>query len=141
MVEWWITELSHLHNFLTLAFMQTYSQEQKVIFQLLQGDLPAIEQVRDLQVLFDLFQRHRLFSVSGPVKMQLAVDQQEKWKEVHQQKSMHSLQLSSESVELIKYLSKYEIRAINTTSTTSLVDSIFFEKVIIIDIINIILQN
>lgn len=92
--------------------MVNVTPEHKVLFLLLRDELTSLPEKLDYNRLFDLFRRHKLFAISGPVKDLLPEDENRRWKEIHQQNTMHSLKVSSETEEIIKYLKELNISAI-----------------------------
>ncbi len=88
------------------------SPEHKILFQLLRGEEVSLPVSLDHEKLFKLFRRHKLFAISGPVKELLEGEEKEKWKEIHQQLTLKSLKLTSETVEIIDHFRELGIMAI-----------------------------
>ncbi len=79
---------------------------------MLRGELTSLPGGLDHAKLFELFKRHKLFTISGAVKDLLVGGEKEKWKAQHQQLTLKSLKLSTETAELINHFKNKGIRAI-----------------------------
>ncbi|MDF1572508.1 MAG: nucleotidyltransferase family protein [Bacteroidales bacterium] len=89
-----------------------FTTEQEVLFRLLRGELTSLPEGTDADRLLQMFQRHRLMPLSSAVREQLPEEQQEQWKKLLQQKTLHSLQLSAETARLIQLLKQEGVVAI-----------------------------
>lgn len=98
--------------FLTLAFVKAVSIEQGVLLQVLRGELTSLPEDLDHEQLFELFRRHKFFTISSTVKDLLEGEEGERWKAQHQQNTLNSLKLSNETAELINHFKNRGIRAI-----------------------------
>ncbi|MEX2370767.1 MAG: nucleotidyltransferase family protein [Bacteroidales bacterium] len=92
--------------------MITPTKEHKILFQLLKGEFVGLPEGTDADLLLMLFQRHRLLPLSEEVRERLPEQQRKAWKSVVQRKTMRSLQLSAETIELIRVLKEAGIRAV-----------------------------
>lgn len=92
--------------------MVELTAEQEAMMQLLRGEEFSLSEKVNREKLYELFLRHRLLMVAGPVKELLKGEDLEKWKGMHQQLTLKSLKLSLETVELISFLKGKGIRAI-----------------------------
>jgi len=84
--------------------MTDLSKEQEVLLRLLRGEFVALPPGTDTERLLELFLRHRLLPLSSAVREQLPQEQQERWKMLLQQKTLHSLKISAETARLIQAL-------------------------------------
>jgi Uncharacterised nucleotidyltransferase len=68
------------------------SNEQKILFNLLKGDLPQTLDGIDTARLFDLFRRHRLFPLAAGLLPFLEEQERERWKMAIHRRSIRSMQ-------------------------------------------------
>jgi len=90
------------------------SPEQALIFALLRGE-PVIDLHRpdqqdpDLQELYRLFHRHRLFPLSASIQPLLPKHEQEVWKEARLWRDLHALKLAAQLEELLPLFREKDI--------------------------------
>jgi len=101
--------------------MHRISAEQRVVCEVLKGasevKLPGVADAKfstevDASVLLDLFQRHRILSLSSQIRSQLPPREKQTWKSLVQQRTMRSLKLFEETLNLINVLKEAGIEAI-----------------------------
>jgi len=88
------------------------SKTQQVFLKILKGDLPSHLEGVDLDELFSLFHRHRLFSLAPAIRELLDEDRWHNWKQAIQSRTLKSLHLTSILGDLLRILKSKGIVAI-----------------------------
>ncbi len=88
------------------------SNEQQVLLNLLKGDLPGSLEGINTTVLFELFQRHRLFPLASGLLPLLEAEERTRWKLAIQRGSVRALGFVSRLIEILEKLEPRGIQAL-----------------------------
>jgi len=91
----------------------TPTKEQQLLFDLLKGAIPSDLEGIDSAVLFQLFQRHRLFPMATELLPLLEEEERARWKQVIQIRTVRSMHHFAMLGKLIQALYKSGIEAIS----------------------------
>ena len=84
--------------------MNPAAPEQVFLFQVLKGEQVVPGDELDLEILLQLFQRHRLLPLAPRFMRYLPQDTRAKWKNMVQRRTMHSHHLYAETLRIIAQL-------------------------------------
>ncbi len=88
------------------------SKTQQVFLDILKGDIPSQLEGVDTNELFELFRRHRLFSLAPVILDQLNEEIRQKWKQTIQSRTLKSLHYTSLLGGILQNLKKEGIDAL-----------------------------
>jgi len=88
------------------------SKTKQVFLNVLRGDTPSNLEGVDLDELFNLFHRHRLFNLAPVIKELLDTEEWQRWKQAIQSRTMKSLHQTSVLAQLISAFQNKGIEAL-----------------------------
>jgi len=88
------------------------SKTQQVFLDILKGDVPTQMEGMDLDELFRLFQRHRLFNLAPAIRESVGEEEWKRWKQAIQSRTIKSLHQTSVLAQFVEEFQKEGIEVI-----------------------------